>query len=91
MLDELSRKQDSWDPQTRHSEATILDKIFGKKVKIKSSKIRIKQKTLISAFALFLTAIAKSSFLEETMDTRLYTHSILRFPIYAAVCSLREY
>lgn len=30
MLEELSGKQDSGDPQTRCSESAILDKMFGK-------------------------------------------------------------
>ena len=46
-----------------------------KKVK-KSSKIGLEQKTLISAFAYFLTTITKMLFLKRILGTRIYLHLI---------------
>lgn len=51
---------------------TTLDKTFGKVKQIKDNWTRAK--TLISFFVQFLTAVAKISFLEERLDTRLCHH-----------------
>ena len=45
----------------------------------KSSKSRQDEKTLIPAFAYFLTASAKNLFLQGRLDTRLCPHAVLRF------------
>ena len=45
----------------------------------KSSKFRRDRKTLISAFAHFLSTNAKSVFLQGRLDSRLWPHAVLVF------------
>ena len=51
----------------------------------KSSKIGHDEKTLISAFASFLTTSTKVLFLERKLGTRLRLHQLLRFLQYILI------